>query len=196
MSVRRPTPYIIDVPEPPNLIDVRRLTGDEFIEANKHNAQAREDWRRLHALKLISGREVPRCEHPMMVPTAGPDDQVCGITYPFHLSIDHIHNDGQDDRKKYSSQKAFITGILTGKVAYKGRLQVLCHNHNIEKAILRMRAGEDKRGRPQRITDEQIRQTSGLSLVEAGKVLGCTRQTVAHRRRRILLDTPQESMVD
>ena len=54
----------------------------------------------------------------------------CGFTHAYALQIDHINNNGKEDRKAYSSHPALYEHIL--EVGGEG-YQILCANCNIIK---------------------------------------------------------------
>lgn len=185
---------IYDIGQPEGLVSERGLVGPAYNSATRNNTKL---WTRhycLHARRVVSGREVPRCCWPVVSPTEGPDDQVCGITDPDMLSIDHVNDDGKADRLRWKTSKAFNVAILSGERGREG-LQILCANHNQKKNVIFAGTTRNSPGRPQCVSDEQIRMTLGLSQVEAARQCGVTRNTIS-RRRRELLDFPQETMVD
>ena len=59
------------------------------------------------------------------------------------LSLDHINNDGNEARRNNGGKrKGYAFYIWLIKEAKAGRLhalQVLCHNHNMKKQLLRYR---------------------------------------------------------
>ena len=69
---------------------------------------------------------------------------VCGFTHPYALQIDHVNNNGKEDRKKYNTQQKLYEHIL----AVNGEgYQVLCANCNIIKYrcfLSNIKTGESK----------------------------------------------------
>jgi len=57
--------------------------------------------------------------------------QWCGTTTYEYLSIDHVNNDGKQDRKRFTDQRAFYKWII--KNDYPETLQILCFNCNCSK---------------------------------------------------------------
>lgn len=182
-----------DIGQPEGLVSEKGLTGDAFRDARLLNKRIKNAHYCLHARRIVSGREVPRCCWPVASPLEGPDDQVCGITDPDMLGIDHVNDDGREDRKKWKTPLGLNMAILT-KERGVSDLQILCANHN-QKKNAAFSASHGRSGRPQVVSDEQIRMTLGLTKAEASRQLGVTVTTIA-RRRRELLDLPVEDMVD
>ena len=60
----------------------------------------------------------------------------CGEANPIFLSLDHINNDGKQDRKLYGCGTPFYQRLRIMGFP-KGRLQVLCYNCNMAKAFFK-----------------------------------------------------------
>ncbi len=71
-------------------------------------------------------------------PTYPPSCAYCGITDQEVLCIDHIHNDGKEQRKITGFGSRFYQWLITNNFP-KG-YQVLCFNCNHKKEVLRRRS--------------------------------------------------------
>lgn len=61
----------------------------------------------------------------------------CGNNNPFHLQLDHVLNDGADERREYKAtgtNRKMLLDYLKGKKDISN-LQVLCANCNYEKSL-------------------------------------------------------------
>jgi len=79
-------------------------------------------------------REYRRSVRQRAVNMLGGECAVCGEKDLPFLAIDHIFNDGAEDRKRYQGLTQFACAIIAGRTD-NTRLQVLCHNHNKEKQL-------------------------------------------------------------
>jgi hypothetical protein len=174
----------VDIGVPEGLVSLRGLTGDLLIETKTRNENLRNTNYRLHAMRMVCKQVVPICNHPG-----------CGITDPDMLAIDHIDNDGGEQRKKYRAGPQFHLAILRGDVL-TDRLQILCANHNAKKAAQAMRNGSH-RGRPSKVSEDSIRRTLGMTATAAAAMLGVSTATIYMNRKRYAdLDSPPEVVVD
>jgi hypothetical protein len=57
----------------------------------------------------------------------------CGNSNPYHLSIDHINNDGYHNKKNGTRGLKLYRQIV--KDNFPDTFQILCHNHNYEKKL-------------------------------------------------------------
>lgn len=125
----------------------RKKSQQEYYQAHK------EDYR-LRSLKYIA-------ENPELVrkQSADRDAQVklevlsyygkegrlqccwpdCGVIDPDMLSLDHVNNDGQIDRKQGKGGIKLYRVLRTE--GYRPGFQTLCHNHQWKKEIMRRREG-------------------------------------------------------
>lgn len=57
----------------------------------------------------------------------------CEITTPEFLTVDHIHNDGKEDRKRIGQTRALYTWLIANGFP-KDRYRLLCYNCNMARA--------------------------------------------------------------
>lgn len=99
----------------------RILVTPEEIE-KRRKKDLKDDMLRWEVLSTICESPIPYC-------------QECGRTYLWHLTIDHVNDDGAEDRKKYGCGGLAFYAKLK-KLGYPDmyKYQVLCHNCNLIKA--------------------------------------------------------------
>lgn len=88
----------------------------------KRKKEISKNWRlklRTEVLKHYGGG-IPKCV-------------CCGEKETMFLSIDHINNDGKEDRRKHGSGNTFYYWLR--KNNYPKGYQVLCHNCNLAKGF-------------------------------------------------------------
>lgn len=65
----------------------------------------------------------------------GPKCTCCGETQDIFLALDHVDNDGAEQRKRVGSGVSFYSWLCRMNYPKDLNLQVLCHNCNIGKQI-------------------------------------------------------------
>lgn len=61
----------------------------------------------------------------------------CSVTDPDMLTLDHVNNDGAEDRRKQRTANTYVTIERRG---YPEGFQTLCCNHQWKKEVLRRRS--------------------------------------------------------
>jgi hypothetical protein len=102
----------------------------DWTEQHKDDPEYRK--RRCEYMRKTQKRE--RIDYRQrLLDTYGRTCACCGETIERFLTIDHIHNDGRADRKKFKSTLAFQKYIAINPD--RARYQVLCYNCNMGKAL-------------------------------------------------------------
>jgi len=95
----------------------------ENIERAKENARKYTKKLKIEAMSRVCGNETIKCN-------------CCDETEIKFLCIDHVNNDGKEDRKKYRTDQLYakIKKMRSRLKMY----QVLCYNCNMAKAFFRI----------------------------------------------------------
>ena len=115
--------------------DNKRRIGREYARRNKVKIyEFQKEWRKREVVKTRKANEYIKLRQSI-IDAYGGECVCCKETEIKFLAIDHIHNDGAEERR---------TKKLTGKNMYKylqknnypkDRYQLLCHNCNMAKGF-------------------------------------------------------------
>jgi hypothetical protein len=83
---------------------------------------------KLTVLKFYSSHGIVKCSWPE-----------CEVIDPDMLSIDHVNDDGAEERKFTHTKGGSNLYLRLRKLKYPPGYQTLCHNHQWKKEIMRRR---------------------------------------------------------
>lgn len=147
---RKPKKYAIDlsqltVSRSENLQEYKRQYGKLYYATADHRQKRRQrekQYRQKHAEKLKFKLEEWRRKHPrygglkyrkehnLIVTRLGGKCQKCGFTDRRALQIDHVNNDGDQERKNFSSTEIIARLLKLDETTLHTNYQVLCANCN------------------------------------------------------------------
>lgn len=120
----------------------------------------------------------------------------CGIEDIDVLTIDHVYDDGADDRKQHKSTIQLQYAIINGGKDRR-RYQVLCANCNLKKAVQSHRDGAlRKRPFTPRFTLHEMMSVKGQTYRKASEELGCGVSTYTRHLLHFGLDSSAHDGLD
>lgn len=108
------------------------------FQARKNPEKVAEKWRRYAPVRKAINFQIKL----QVLAHYGPDGRLCcnwescEVVDPDMLTIDHVNNDGAEDRRSRGGKEIYRSLLARG---YPEGYQTLCHNHQWKKEMRRRR---------------------------------------------------------
>lgn len=135
----------------------KRCGADDWARQGLARGQGRTFWR-CRPCRAVRADEWKTALFPRILAHYGGRCVECGETDPDTLVIDHINDDGAEQRRALAKRLGYLsdTTKASGQMIYRDLIargfpndvQILCANHNLKKERLRQRALKKARKDP------------------------------------------------